>query len=115
MALSGRLMICSWSCGRRIPAKKKAAALKAFRATVKTAADAAQFKSALYQYLDHIVTAGKEYEHIKQGVTFFKEWQEWIPSGSTPAPLPPKPDDKLAEARRRAIESENLRAASMEV
>ena len=75
--------------------ERKDDALKAFRSSVRTTADAENFKAALLRYINYINESGTEARFIKQGGTFFKAWQEWVP--------PPKTEHQL-KAEKEAQE-----------
>lgn len=76
----------------------RAAALKAFKATVKNLDDANRFKAAIRAYYDKLEADNTDPQYIKTGSKFFTNWSDWVP----PSP-PPKKIDPNAEARRLTL------------
>lgn len=56
------------------------AAEKHYNATVKNQSDMDRINHALGNYLDHIETENTDIKFIKNGSTFFNNWQDWEPT-----------------------------------
>ena len=66
-----------WSVYPRKDGKKQA--LRHYLATVKTEADRERVNLALGSYLSHIEENAVGLKFIKNGSTFFNNWQDWVP------------------------------------
>ena len=72
-----------WSVYPRKDGKKQA--LRHYLATVKTEADRERVNLALGSYLSHIEENAIGLKFIKNGSTFFNNWQDWVPEEETDA------------------------------
>ena len=59
----------------------KDAALRNYRASVKTDKDMWLIDIALENYLDHIEREGTEQKYVKGAAAFFYRWRDWVPKG----------------------------------
>lgn len=58
-------------------------ALRSYNATVKTAEDMVNIRNALFNYLEAVEKKDKQF--IKNGSTWFNNWQDWIPEDADAA------------------------------